>query len=266
MVQQIDEIGSFEAYKGYTEKYPDLFSAILQHLYMTDLDSLRPMIENVDFSALLTIAESNRASGLMAPIQEVAIDAASMLGADEDFTIYLGLEMGNIGGFSGNPSHQMVFIGTEKPLTLDTIRFMVPHEVNHMVRSNALPDIDFFSFTERVISEGLGPYFSLKVNQLDFTAQGIAKVLFITPDQARNLVDNTDGLLREMLPNFGTQLTKEHMEKYFTFSMNDQPLVLQGYYLGMVICHRLETAGYAVENQTKMPSDLIWQVFNELTK
>jgi hypothetical protein len=264
MVRQINEIGSFEAYKRYTQKYPQLFGAILQYLYMTDLDKLRPLIENVDFGTLLKTAKSNRSIGLMTQITTIAEHAATDLGADGDFTLYLGLEMGNIGGFSGDPNRQILYIGTEKPLTKELISYLVPHEVNHMVRTNALPDIDMFSFSERVISEGLGTYYALKYNQLPFTAQGIAKVLFISPTQANNLLNNSDSLLQEMTPYFGKPMTQELMQQYFTYSTANQEIALPGYFIGMVICQHLVNAGNSIDSVTKTPSERIMQTYFEL--
>ena len=261
LVRQINEIGAFEAYKRYTQKYPQLFGAILQYLYMTDLEGLRPLINNVDFVALLKTAESNRSIGYMTPTIQIAEHAATDLGADGDFTLYLGLEMGNIGGFSGDPNRQILYIGTDKPLTKELISYLVPHEVNHMVRTNALPDIDMFSFSERLISEGLGTYYALKYNHLPFTAQGIAKVLFISPAQANKLLTNSDSLLQDMSPYFGKPMTQELMHQYFTYSTANQEIVLPGYFIGMVICKRLVEAGTSINSITKITSDRILQTY-----
>ncbi len=53
----------FQAYQNYTAKFPALFEGVFKYLYLTYLAALRPMIENVNFDALLKTAEDNISSG-----------------------------------------------------------------------------------------------------------------------------------------------------------------------------------------------------------
>ena len=53
LCEELDELGPFEAYKRYISKYPELFKGILEGLYMTGVESLKPMIEAIDFKRRL---------------------------------------------------------------------------------------------------------------------------------------------------------------------------------------------------------------------
>ena len=78
---------------------------------MTDIDNLKGMISDVDFENNLKIALDNKRQGILTEIIKETEKVVSMLNFHKDFDLYLGLELGNIGGFSApNLKESLLFI------------------------------------------------------------------------------------------------------------------------------------------------------------
>lgn len=151
-------IGNFEVYKHYTMKYPVLFEGVFKGLYMAEIDNLKDLINHVEFERNLKIVQDNEkrviSSGIIKEVEKVA----SLLKFNKDFDLYLGMELGNIGGFSGPNLNgkPLIYIGLDRKIDETFIKYFVPHEMNHMVRTDGIKEINPLDFIERVITEGLG--------------------------------------------------------------------------------------------------------------
>lgn len=259
------EIGHFESYHQYTMKYPELFDGIFRGLYMTELENLKPMIDTVDFQQSLKIAKKNYENGVVQEISDLAEKIASLLNFKEDFDIYLGLELGNIGGFAGsNPKGRpFIYIGLDRVIDQSFLKYIIPHEMNHMVRSYENKNINMFDFMERTITEGLGSICPIVLYNMDYTINTISSSLNLPNNEVKRLVDDSKLLIHEITEEFGTPLNEEKMKKYFTWSNQDEDdkYYLSGYYVGMEIVKALIDIGYDFDKLTIMSSKLIWQKY-----
>lgn len=259
------EIGHFESYHQYTMKYPELFDGIFRWLYMTELENLKPMIDTVDFQQSLKIAKKNYENGVVQEIIDLAEKIASLLNFKEDFDIYLGLELGNIGGFAGsNPKGRpFIYIGLDRVIDQSFLKYIIPHEMNHMVRSYENKNINMFDFMERTITEGLGSICPIVLYNMDYTINTISSSLNLPNNEVKRLVDDSKLLIHEITEEFGTPLNEEKMKKYFTWSNQDEDdkYYLSGYYVGMEIVKALIDIGYDFDKLTIMSSKLIWQKY-----
>lgn len=265
LCEEAKSLGNFEAYKNYTSKYPYLFDGILRYLYMTDLEHLRYIIEQIDFSQKLQIMQENIIKGYDKLVQQEAQHAADLMGFTEDFDLYLGLDMGSIGG-TALPGKPFVYIGFDIPLN-DTVKFLVPHECNHMVRICMVGQVDMVDFTERVITEGLGTYCPIAQYGLDISPDTVAMALGsgMPAQKAQALITDAQDLENEITQLFGTPLTQETMTKYFVADVQVQGHILGGYFVGMMIIHRLVKAGHAFAKLTITPADEIRKLYSYLT-
>ncbi|MFZ3152125.1 MAG: DUF2268 domain-containing putative Zn-dependent protease [Anaerolineaceae bacterium] len=265
MCGEIKTFDTFEAYRRYTQKYPNLFDGILKNLYLTELDNLRSMIEAVDFAQLLEMAAANQHNGSIDAITSLAKESADCLGFEQPFTVYLGLEMGNIGGCSCDPATApFIYIGIDRLLDEKTLSFLVPHEINHMVRGAWLPSIDMMDFCERTITEGLGTYFPLVFHGLEANPTNLSSTLHLSCRQLERLMENSDSLEAEVTALFGQPLTPADMQKYFIYSDPNQEIVLSGYYIGNLIIQRLVNAGADIAKLTAKPAAEIWKDYQSI--
>ncbi len=225
------------------------------------------MIETVDFNRNRTIGESNYRNRIPEKACRLAAQAVRDLGFDEDFEIYLGFELGNINGFScpNSKGKPFVYLGLDTELEEGTFKNIIPHEINHMVRSQKVKDIDSWDFLERVLSEGLGVASSLVLNQSNFSPEGISKALALLLQEVEK-PEKRLFLFRKVTDGFGSKLTEEMMQEYFTWSeaSGKDNLKLGGYYVGLMIVKKMLDKGFALAELTSMPSILNWNHFKEI--
>jgi len=226
---------------------------------MTDLESLRPIIESIDFEALEKIGEDNLSHGFADQIINQSEAIVNKLGFTEDFDLYLGMEMGNIGGCSIKAETPFIYIALDRPLNADFLKYYLPHEINHMVRIPSLPGMDPFDFQERTLTEGLGSYAPLAHYDLPYTPENISRALTLSLESTQFLLNHQAEIEVSVTAHFGETITPELMQQFFTYTTNDPDPLLGGYFVGLQIIHKLVEAGLDFTALTQMPRDELWQ-------
>lgn len=255
--------GAYAAFRRYMERYAGLFSGMFKYLYMAEPDAMRPVIEAADFQKLLATARANIENGYHRLIARAADEAAFRLGFGRRFDLYLGLGLGNVGGYTGpaGSGTPFVYIALDRPLTRELIYTLAPHEVNHMARLSALPGLDMFDFAERTVSEGLASVCPVVLNNWGFTPRAFAQAMGIPPDRALELIRNSRPLVHKVAGEFGRPFTRELMAGYFAWTARGDRL--GGYYAGIVIVRKLLDMGYRLAELTAMPSQKILRLYRE---
>jgi hypothetical protein len=265
LVEKAQVSGRFPAYQDYVGKYPELFNNVLKYLYLSELDDIRPMIEQTDFGALLRNGEKNIAAGQTDAIVTQVQAVAERLGFDPAFDLYLGLELGNIGGCSMKANTPFLYIGIDRPLTAIFLKYYIPHEFNHMVRIAALPEIDMFDFKERTLTEGLGSYAPIAHYDLPYNSETISAALSLPQDEVQTLLARFEEIQNSVSAHFGELLNPELMATYFNMGTDeDGELTLGGYFVGLQVVHRLVESGLDFKALTEMPGDEIWRVYRAI--
>lgn len=258
------KVGNFDAYKLYINKYTSLFDGLLHYVYMDDIENLRPMVEQCNFKYLMKIAEKNIQNGCIETVVDIAKKTIDMLGFNNDFDLYIGFDLGNFGGVAlpvkqGNPYTYIEF--TQDILSESIIKDIIPHEINHMIRSVMIPNLDMYDFTERVITEGLGSYcpIALFSGSGELTVNMIETAIKLPPKRLKSYLDNRSEIEKIIIKEFGTPLTQEKMKKFFSWPEdNTMEYPLSGYFYGMCIIHDLIIKGSKISELTVMPSTVIW--------
>jgi hypothetical protein len=253
-------IGNFAAYQNYVGKYKPLFDSVFSYLYMTDLSAIQPLVEMTDFDVRLQNAEENLAEGQGDAIIKLVSDVNNNLGFKEDFDLYLGMELGNIGGCALKAERPFIYIAIDKPLNENSLQYLVPHEFNHMVRLCAASDVDMFDFMERTLSEGLGTYAPIAHGGLPYCIDTIAKTLGLPAANVKDLIDNKKILIEMVAAHFGDPLTPELMRLFFTYEDVTQENCLAGYFVGIQVVHELVEAGNDFAALTVMPAEELWEM------
>lgn len=268
--------GNWIAWGKYVSLYKDLFSAILKGLYMTDLESLKPMIEGVDFKEIYNKAVNQVKVGYVEEIIKLVELSLKKLEFTDEFDLYIGCELGNINGFvlPTNNNTISVYFGLETITDLLKLKTLVPHEINHLARISELMRTKTFKmenlnyFKDRLVSEGLGVFTPFKILHLDDTIEGLARVLGIPESAVLTLLKNEKELETEILGQLENMLNSTLMNKYFAYSTEDllenKPIYC-GYFIGFRIIQKLyDKKKLSLKQLTKMPANEIIEEYIKL--
>lgn len=259
LCQEAEQIGKFEAYKAYTQKYADFFHGVFRYLYCQPIENLKPMIESVSFSALLQVAKDNYESGNVDYAIASVNQFMERMRADFDFTFLLGLELSNIGGCAvpNDVGEPYLYIGIDKPLSKEWIAFFVPHEMFHMVRHQTTRDLSAETVFSRTIEEGLASYAPLWAYNMEWNAANVAKTLGVSVKQAEQLMSHTDTLLDKLSLDGYKPISPETMKEYFTAQASDVEFPVIGYYVGLYLAHLSVEKGESFQRFISMPRNEI---------
>ena len=266
LCEESKTIGNFAAYQNYVGKYKTFFDSVFSYLYMADLSSIKSLVEGTDFYNRLQIAEDNLAKGHDDTIIKLITDVCHELGFTKDFDLYLGMELGNIGGCSLKTINPLIYIGIDKPLDESSLQYLIPHEFNHLVRICVSSNVDMFDFMERTLSEGLGVYAPIVHGDLPYDIDTIGKTLSLPEANVKELIDNVETLIETVTAHFGKPITSDLMKLYFTYEDIAQDNCLSGYFVGLQIVHVLMEAGNDFAALTVTPAEEIWEMHQSLVK
>ncbi|MBO7222495.1 MAG: hypothetical protein J6V37_05535 [Clostridia bacterium] len=262
LCQEIDSIGKFDAFKNYTEKYPDFFNGVLKYLYCRPIEDLKDFIEFTDFDQLLKTAEKNYSDGWVDYVIATIDKTLEKIEVECAFTCLIGLEMSNIGGCA-TPydwgDEQYLYVGVDRPLNKEFLDLLIPHELMHILRAQKVENFTVDTVSTRMIEEGLASYASLWIHNLDWNTTNIANTLNISEKQAENLARNTDELLNMISQDGNEAITAETMTKYFTAQSEETDLPIIGYYIGLYLTHK------SIENGTNF-QQLISMSYDKILK
>ena len=257
LCNNIEEIGKYDAYKAYTEKYPYFFEGVLKYLYCQPIENLKEMIEQVDFNALLKNAEENYETGKVDYIINFMNIFVEKMNVNFDFSFLIGIEMGNIGGCAspcdtGDPH---LYIGIDRALDEENVSMIISHELYHMLRAYMTKECTLDTVFSRIVEEGLASYASLWAHNMEWNAINIAKTLSVSEKQANNLLNNTNVLLDKIVADGEKSISVETMSEYFVAEANEVEFPVIGYYVGLYLTHLSIEQGLEFERFVSMPLD-----------
>lgn len=264
--------GNWVAWKNYVSKYEALFSSILKGLYMSKLEDLKPTIESVNFKELYKKAKENIEKGYIEEIIKLTNKSLEYFGNEKDFTLYIGCELGNIGGcVLPLDDSMMVYFSLESIKDIYDLKFLVPHEINHLVRGLDGIKQDGFNieqintFKERLVSEGLGVFASFRLLDLEDNLENLSKLIGIPGANIQTLINQEYILEKEILKQIDETLNAEKMYKYFAFTNEDilaNKPVYSGYFIGFRIIQKLyNTQKYSLKELTILSADRILEEY-----
>lgn len=262
LVEASKQIGKWEAFKAYYEKYKELWDRILVGFYRVNLEGIEPTIETVDFEELLERAKKN--IDKITHIEELVKGVIKDLGFTTEFELYIGAGLGHINGCSLPGEIPMIYIGLECiGYGMADLEYLIPHEANHMIRSFELKEINLKAFRERVVTEGLGTIYPLLFNKQAIDNETLAKALLIPLEKVKILLENEEELTRKVFEKMEFELSPELMEKYFVYKADQEEPQLVGYFVGMRMVQRLLEKGKDIKKLTVMSVDKIIRTYQE---
>ncbi|WP_053365678.1 DUF2268 domain-containing putative Zn-dependent protease [Bacillus sp. FJAT-27245] len=256
----------YKAWFRYYEEYQEVFNAIFQRIYMADVEALRPVINSLDFDALLSKAESGLALHTVSKIKEALRRCAEFFKLDEGFDVFLLVGFGHIDGTAPPTSKPSLYFGLER-LAESDMNILIPHEFNHLVRFhklNSAGSSERLTVKQLVIAEGLATITPLILNQADLTDANFAKALMLSEEKYQLLKTNLTEIENEILKDFDQPLTQPFLEKYFMANEGGQLPVKSGYYYGLNIITALLQNGLSLTDLTTQETDEIYEKYMNL--
>jgi len=249
----------FEAYRAYTETYAIFFDAVFRYLYHCPVEALRRYIENVDFDRLLDVGEQNYARGVCDRIIAAADKTRSLLKTDFEFELMLGMELSNIGGCSVPRKDNVpyLYIGIDRELDNSFIDIFVPHEMYHMIRCQNAPRTENETLLSRTVEEGLASFVPMWLNDLEWNAESVSKLLGLQLHQSAYLIENTAQIVNDVIEHGAVPLNAQIMQKYFSLTDADAAPALTGYYAGLYLTYLSLRNGVDFEQFAAMPAEEI---------
>ena len=248
--------GQFAAYQAYTARYPVLFGAVQRYLYQCPLEAMRGYVEAADLPGLLRQGEENLRGGVFARIRDTVSLCAARLGIDFPFDLYLGMELGNIGGASlptEDGSH-FLYIGMDRPVDPAFPQILVPHELHHLLRIRRTGERDSTTLRARMVTEGLASYCPLWLNSLPWDADSVAQSLSVTGKQARYMLEHAAQLARALWDEGDIPLDQAVMARFFSAADQGGDVRVPGYFVGLWLTRALVERGHDFMDLTSAPT------------
>lgn len=249
--REINTIGKWTAFEKYYEGYKELFDLMIKGLYMVELNEFKTIVENINFHAISKKLNCIDVETIE-KIKEIVKKSVENLHFEEDFDLYIGVGLGHACGVALPTKRPSIYIGLECIDACD-INFLIPHEVNHMVRIKSIENINLYSFAERVVTEGLGVIYPLILNKLPIDVDNIRRTLVIDKNQVELLKEKEDEVKQNVIGHFNDTLDYKLMNEFFTIQ-NDETTkpVLSGYYIGLRIVEKALNEGYEIDQLTRL--------------
>ena len=90
---------------------------------------------------------------------------------------------------------------------------------------------------------------------MEWNVTNVAKTLAVSEIQAKNLINNTDVLLKKIISDGNKPITAETMNLYFTTQASDVEFPVIGYYIGLYLSHLSVKNGVKFEDFVSMTRD-----------
>ena len=245
MCKSAESDGKFEAYKAYTAKYPVLFSSVMKYLYQCPLEALREYIESSDMKKLLLQGEENFKIGKFTAVADSVSKCCTRMGIDFSFDLYLGMELGNIGGASlpTDDDSRFVYIGVDRPIDTLWQQIFVPHELHHLLRIHKTGEKESNTLRSRMVSEGLASYCPLWYYDMLWNTETVAQSLGVNEKQSGYMLDHAEELIEDLWNEGDLPLDQTVMSRYFASRDEDSDVRVPGYFAGMWFVHELVLSG-----------------------
>jgi len=261
----------------YYPKYKNILDHQLTYLYHADKSVFHQFIKDIDKDNALETIRIYNDSVIVSDIIGIVKSVADDLKFNEEFDVYTMMGFGHVAGTSGHGECPFVYYGVESFLQnrID-INYIVPHEMNHMVRINALGNYrsdlgtDGLSFGDVMILEGLGaayPVVFLNGNDR-FDNDKFYKSLMIPKNVYEILANNEQKLTKRLLNIANEKISVDDWQKYFMInaaSNSEEHPTAMGYYVGGKLIFKLLEKGFTILELTCMDTDKMLLIVNSKT-
>lgn len=251
----------------YYSHYANVFDMFLKYMYMAELESWHEHVEVLNFDDALNTAEKFLQDDGIKKIEKLLAMAEKRCPIDTTYVLYLLIGLGHIDGTAMPAKPPFLYVGLERYISSEQLKYLVPHEYNHLVRMTTLYDIEDTQFQRTigdvVISEGLATVFSVLVQEKNISSN-LTEALMMTNENLEKCHEQREILFGEIYRLWTTPVSSTHgiFAKYFMASANDSATPERsGYYVGNQIICDLVARKHDIADLTKMPTTTILQLY-----
>ena len=261
------EKGKWQAwYENYFVKYK-VFDLILKYLYMGDISVMKEGVESLDFEKAIKTGGKFQDDDGIKLVKDLLLKCEEFCSIDIDYAVYLLIGSGLCDGTSLPAKDPFLYFGLEFYHSPRQLRYLIPHEYNHLVRDSAVKDADFdkIAIKNMVISEGLATLFPVLLEKREITPLSIADCGMMPMDAARYCHEHEEELFSEIREIWGEKPTPELLTEYFWSSSEGwrDKIQKKGYYAGSRIIGSLLDRGHDICSLTRMETDKILKLWGE---
>jgi hypothetical protein len=253
------------------EPFREVYMLILRLLYQTQqVDVLRQFIEQMDLEKARERVRRFVDEDVERQVQRLLESAEQLCPISTDYSVYLLPGWGHIDGLSLPGREPFVYFGLEMHHSRDYLESLVPHEYNHMVRNVAvlaeeLQRLGRPTLKHLMIGEGLATLFPVVLHGESIEPSSIVAGRMMSEDAATYCIEHEEELFEELSRVWNEEITPELMKEYMSAPsgwLDDKP-AKTAYYVGSRIIGDLINQGYDVCTLTRMPTEAIWQLYEE---
>jgi len=267
-VELSKQVGKWQAWSdNYFPKYEGVFVPMLKYLYKCNVTDLRDAVENFDFDQALAIASKFFRDDGLSLIESLLPKAKEKCGFDKEYDLYLLIGLGHVDGTSLPAKTPFLYFGIERYESPERLKYLVPHEYNHLVRLWSVYNGEFVEKTslgEIVMMEGLAVAFSVIVAD-DKSPAGMDNALMalmMSREDVEFFHEHQEELMAEVQEHWDDILTSELMDTYLigSYEWKDGRPTRIGYFVGAQIVNSVLTKGHEIGTLTKMPTEKIMEL------
>ncbi len=271
-LKEIPAKGKWEAWKeDYYTPYKSIFDLMLSFLYRApDIEFLKPSVEAWDFEGGLRAAEAFIEGGGEKLVKESLVHSAKDLNFTKAYDVYLLVGLGHVGGTALPGAKPFLYIGLEMwGDNIEALKFLVPHEFLHMVRSHSL-EMGTILLGDLVIEEGLATAFSIANQGLPFDkANQLAALLTMDGETWEYCKENRNKFTEIVLSQAEAPLDSDLMTRYlYSDSQRGEDGVPGnvGYFIGTAIIIDLLERGFEFPDLMGKTAQAILALWRENAK
>jgi len=265
-VELAKRVGKWQAWhESYFPKYEEVFASMLKYLYRCDITDLQAAVEDFDFEQALATAGKFLRDDNLSLIEGLLLKAREKCGFDKDYDLYLLIGLGHVDGTSLPAKKPFLYFGLERYESPERLKYLVPHEYNHLVRLWSLYDGELakeISLGEIVLMEGLAVVFS-SIIAGDGSIPEIDSALLMPKEDIAFCYKHREELVAEVQRQWDDILTSELIDAYLKGSYewkNGRPPRI-GYFVGAHIVNSLLAEGQEIGTLTIMPSKKMLELY-----
>jgi hypothetical protein len=249
-VAQAWRVGKWEAWKrGYFEPFRGVFQPMLDVVYQSELEELKPYVEALDFDSALRTARRFVDEGGVERVRTAFDRCIEALLPAASFPVYLIIGIGHANGMALPAAEPYVFIGLERyGKVAAELDGLIAHEYNHLVRVQAFYEgADPLTLTvgDFAVSEGLATVFALELLGEELSPRRIAACVS-NLDDPESAIAREPEMRADLLAHWDRTADREMIARFIERGT--------AYLVGGVMIARLLEEGHDICSLTRTPT------------
>lgn len=257
-------------YSNYYCKYNHVLDLIFAVLHNAQVKEMKERVRNLTYGSFINTAEKFINDGGIKCVKNSLKEAEDYFDFTYDYKVYLLIGLGFVDATSLPADPPFIYFGLEHYRSIEQLKYVLPHEFNHLVRFCSIGRDEFMNFSkitvkQFIILEGLATIFPLVLKDQKIHPLSIVDVKMIPEDAGEYCLKNEEQIFENLMQVWDNPITPDIMQKYFVSSAGwrgEKPEKM-GYYVGSRIIGQLINNGWDIRELTTMKTEKIIDLWND---